>query len=51
MMVCKTNYGCKWVITIEGVSIMAKNMMVSWKAVSALVLLKPLGSHKETRRQ
>ena len=48
MMFCKTNYNCKTVITIDGVSIMAKNMVISWKAVSALLLRKPLGSHKET---
>ena len=48
MMGCKTNYDCKSVTTIDGVSIIAKNMMISWKAVSARVLRKPLGNHKET---
>ena len=47
-MGCKTNYDCKSVTNIDGVSIIAKNMMISWKAVSARVLRKPLGSHKET---
>ena len=38
MMVAKTNYDCKYIITIDGVSIIAKNMMISCNAVSLLVL-------------